>query len=101
MTHAALFICALLSASAADASALTSGAHADTTQLRRELERIVAGHRGVVGISMRNLANGESLSLRGDETFPTASLIKVPVLVTLMDEVNRGRIGLREKTTMV
>jgi len=50
---------------------------------------------------MRNLANGESLSMRGDETFPTASLIKVPVLVTLMDEVNRGRIGLREKTTMV
>ncbi|MGH7506407.1 MAG: serine hydrolase, partial [Longimicrobiales bacterium] len=74
---------------------------ADTVQLRRELERIAADHRGVVGISMRNLSNGESLSIRGDEPFPSASLIKVAILVTLLDEVHHGRMSLDERVSLI
>lgn len=75
--------------------------HADTVELRRELERIAAAHAGVAGISMRNLETGESVSIRGHETFPSASLIKVGVLVTLLDEVEQGRIRLDERSTMI
>lgn len=85
----------------AESTAGTRPAAADTAALRRTLERVTAGYRGVVGISMRNLASGETLSLRGHETFPTASLIKVPILVTLLDEVHQGRMALDERTTMI
>lgn len=85
----------------AESTAGTRPAAADTVALRRALERVTAGYRGVVGISMRNLASGETLSLRGHETFPTASLIKVPILVTLLDEVHQGRMALDERTTMI
>src|SRR5690606_5759361 len=74
----------------AESAGDTQSATADTATLRRTLERVTAGYRGVVGISMRNLASGETLSLGGHETFPTASLIKVPILVTLLDEVHEG-----------
>lgn len=74
---------------------------ADTARLRAELERIVADHAGTVGISMRNLATAERLSIRGDETFPTASLIKVAQLVALLDEVEEGRMRLDERSTMI
>jgi beta-lactamase class A len=74
---------------------------ADTTQLRRELERITARHAGVTGISVRNLATGESLSIRGEETFPSASLIKVAILVTLLDEVHQERVRLDERSTLI
>ncbi len=60
-------------------------ARADTAGLRHTLETIAASHHGVVGYSVQNLDTGERLSLRGDETFPTASLIKVAILVTLYD----------------
>jgi beta-lactamase class A len=73
----------------------------DPAQLRRRLEALAAGHEGVVGISVRNLATGESISIRGEETFPSASLIKVAVLVTLLDEVQRGRVSLDERSTMI
>jgi beta-lactamase class A len=73
----------------------------DTAALRAELERIAASHAGVVGISLRNLDTGEALSLRGHETFPSASLIKVAVLVTLLDHVHHGRMSLDERTTMI
>jgi len=53
--------------------------------LRRTLDSLSAAHRGVVGYSITNLDTGEHLEQRGDETFTTASLIKVPILVTLFD----------------
>jgi beta-lactamase class A len=82
----------------ASAPAPASG---DTTALRRSLEALVRGYPGVAGISVRNLRTGESLSFRGHETFPSASLIKVAVLVTLLDEVQKGTIGLDERMGMV
>lgn len=74
---------------------------ADTAALRRELGKIVAAHHGVVGYSIHNLDTGERLSLRGDETFPTASLIKVPILVTLYDLVEKGKISLDDPLTLL
>jgi beta-lactamase class A len=76
-------------------------ASADTAQLRRALEQVTAGYRGVVGISVRNLATSESLSIRGHETFPSASLIKTQVLVAFLEEVERGRMRLDERVSMV
>jgi beta-lactamase class A len=76
-------------------------ATADTAGLRARLESLAADHDGVVGISVRNLETGESISIRGDETFPSASLIKVAVLVTLLDEVAAGRVELAERSTLI
>lgn len=74
---------------------------ADTAALRRSIEQITRGYEGVVGVSVRNLRTGESLSIRGAETFPTASLIKVAVLVALLDEVRKGSIRLDDPLTMI
>jgi beta-lactamase class A len=73
----------------------------DTVTLRRTLEQIAAGHAGVVGISMRNLETEASLSIRGHETFPSASLIKVPLLVALLEEVEQGRMRLDERVRLI
>jgi beta-lactamase class A len=79
----------------------TASAPSDTAALRATLGRIVAAHHGVVGYSIRDLDTGEELSLRGDETFPTASLIKVPILVTLYDLVEQGKISLDDPLTIL
>jgi beta-lactamase class A len=89
---------AVLLAAPAAAQARTP---ADTAGLRRSIEQITRGYQGVVGVSVRNLATGESLSIRGAETFPTASLIKVAVLVALLDEVRKGTIRLEDPLTMI
>lgn len=67
--------------------------------LQRELERLVAGFRGDVGIYVRHLPTGATAAIRPDEIFPTASQIKVPLLVRLFDRVERGE--LRLDTTLV
>jgi beta-lactamase class A len=74
---------------------------ADTARLRLELEQIAASHEGVTGISVRNLATGAAISIRGQETFPSASLIKVPILVAMLEEVQQGRMRLDERVSMI
>ncbi len=73
----------------------------DPEPLRQALERLAADHAGVVGMSVRNLATGESVSIRGHETFPSASLVKVAILVTLLDEVAAGRVDLAERSGLI
>ena len=78
----------------------TGFVRADTAKLHQTLDGIATSHRGVVGYTVHNLDTGERLSLRGDEKFPTASLIKVAVLVTLFDLVEKGTMSLDDRVTM-
>jgi beta-lactamase class A len=79
----------------------SSVARADTSRLHRTLDSLARAHHGVVGYTVHNLDTGERMSLRGDETFPTASLIKVAVLVTLFDLVDKGQVSLDDKLTLL
>jgi beta-lactamase class A len=74
---------------------------ADTAALRRTLDSIADAHHGVVGYSVIDLGTGARISRRGDETFPTASLIKVPILVTVYDLVAKGQLSLDDPLTVL
>jgi len=74
---------------------------ADTARLHKTLDSLAAAHHGVVGYAVRDVDGGARLSLRGDETFPTASLIKVAVLVTLYDLAEHGQISLDDPVTLL
>lgn len=69
--------------------------------LRPELEARIARHPGTVALSVVDLSSGESLSLRGDEPFPSASIIKLPVLVELFQQVEAGRLRLEDPITLI
>jgi beta-lactamase class A len=74
---------------------------ADTAALRRVLDSIADAHHGVVGYSVIDLENDARLSRRGDETFSTASLIKVAILVTVYDMVSKGDLSLDDQLTVL
>lgn len=74
---------------------------ADTAALHRTFESLANAHHGVVGYTVHNLDTGERFERRGDETFSTASLIKVPVLVTVYDLVEKGLLGLDDPLTVL
>lgn len=90
-------------------------ARADTARLRRALETLAntyegvapgpgatpVARRGVVGYAVHNLDTGERLERRADETFPTASLVKVPVLVTVFDLVEKRLLSLDDPLTVL
>jgi len=94
-------LAALACAASLGAQTATSFTHADTSALHRTLDAIAAAHHGVLGYSVLNLDTGERMALRGDETFPTASLIKVPILVTLYDLAEQKKLSLDDPLTVL
>ncbi|MEO8575864.1 MAG: serine hydrolase [Gemmatimonadales bacterium] len=74
---------------------------ADTATLHHKLDSIAAAHRGVVGYSVIDIENNVRFNRRGDETFPTASLIKVPILVTVYDLVAKGQLSLDDPLSVL
>lgn len=76
-------------------------ARADTAKLHRTLDSLSDAHHGVVGYAVVNLETGERLSRNADEPFPTASLIKVPIAVALMEQVAAGQLSLDDRITVL
>lgn len=66
----------------------TSGMHS--------LEAICAPFPGRVGLAALNLQTGAEYLFNAEAAFPTASTIKLPVLVTLMQQVSKGLASLDE-----
>lgn len=75
--------------------------HADTAALRHALDSISDAHHGIVGYALSNLETGERITRRGEEPFPTASLIKVPIAVALMEQVAAGQLSLDDRITVL
>lgn len=53
---------------------------------------LVRGFNGDVGIYVRHLKSGRTAAIRADELFPTASMVKVPILLGTFDAVTKGRL---------
>jgi beta-lactamase class A len=62
--------------------------------LSARLEGVTRGFRGEVGIYVRHLPTGAMVAVNADSVFPTASLVKIPILLALYDQVERGRLDL-------
>ncbi|HEY1951446.1 MAG TPA: serine hydrolase [Gemmatimonadaceae bacterium] len=97
---AGLLACAAARSGSAGARGLQV-VHADTAALRKKLDSIADAHHGIVGYSVIDLETGERISRRGDETFPTASLIKVAILTTVYDLVAKGQLSLDDPLTVL
>ena len=52
----------------------------------------VGGPNARVGVAALNLVSGERLALKADESFPSASVMKLPILVELERQVAAGSI---------
>jgi beta-lactamase class A len=81
---------------------LASASSCATPNARRGLlqelcESIAEGFDGDVGIYVRHLETGETAAVRADELFPTASLIKVPILCATFDALERGELEYHAK----
>jgi beta-lactamase class A len=64
-----------------------------------EIERLADATGGIVGVAATQLGTGRHIGYREDELFPTASVIKLPLLVTLYEDAIAGRIDLSERVT--
>ncbi|MGV3538273.1 MAG: serine hydrolase [Rufibacter sp.] len=62
-------------------------------KLTQKLEALTKDFKGDVGIYVKHLKTGKTVAINADTLFPTASMIKVPIMVAMFDKIERGEIN--------
>lgn len=62
-------------------------------KLQKKIEEAIKGFNGNIGIYVKNLRTGKTASVNADTIFPTASIVKVPILIGIMDKIQRGDLA--------
>lgn len=75
-------------------------AAASTQSLELQLKEIIAAHHGHVGLFATNLKTGQVVAINADAPVPTASVIKLTVLMEAIEQVRAGKAHLEEKLTL-
>ena len=65
----------------------SNGTVVDVTTAEEELKTLVNEFQGDVGIYVRHLPSGNEISIDADSLFPTASMVKVPIMLALFDRI--------------
>jgi len=89
-----LFCCLLVAILGFELSA------ASAADLATVLEPLISGHQGKVAVVIRHLDTGEQFAWRADEVQPTASLIKLPVMVAAYRMADAGQLDLTKSLTL-
>lgn len=69
-------------------------------RLKIQVEGVIHGVEGKVGLAVKHLESGIELYLNGDTLFPMASVFKVAILVEVMEEVKEGTLSLEEEISI-
>ena len=89
----------LFAAAAIGALTVVAGASRPSS-LEARIAAIAASFPGEMGVAVRDLSGGGETSVRGDKRFPTASLIKLAVMVETYHRMAEGTLA-RDKTIEV
>lgn len=67
-------------------------AQKEDRKLTAKLTELANAFHGEVGIYVEHLKTGRFVAINADTVFPTASIVKVPLLVGLFDKIEKGEI---------
>lgn len=61
-------------------------------KLTQKIQELVKDFRGDAGIYVKNLKTGKVAAYNADSIFPTASTVKVPIMVGIFDKIEKGQL---------
>ena len=66
-------------------------------KLQGKIEILIKGFKGNIGVYVKNIRKGSIVSINADSIFPTASMIKVPILIGIMDKISKGELNYHQE----
>ncbi|WP_266367535.1 serine hydrolase [Tellurirhabdus rosea] len=65
--------------------------------LTQKLAVLLQGFNGQAGVYVRHLKTGKVVQLNADTTFPTASTVKIPIMIGVMDKIHKGELSYQQE----
>jgi beta-lactamase class A len=69
-------------------------------RLKKQIEGIIHGTEGEVGVAAKHLESGQELDVNGNMYFPMASVFKVPILVEVLAQIKEGKFTLKDEISI-
>lgn len=61
-------------------------------KLLREITDTIKGFHGDIGVYIKNLKNNKTVAINADTIFPTASMVKIPILIGIEDKISKDQL---------
>jgi len=66
-------------------------------KLQKQLVELVKGFNGDLGIYVHDMAHNKSAGIQADTIFPTASIVKIPILIGVMSKMQAGELNYHQR----
>jgi beta-lactamase class A len=68
-------------------------------KLQKEVQESIKGFSGDIGVYIKNIKNNKTVMVNADTIFSTASMVKIPILIGIMDKINKGELDYHQNLT--
>lgn len=68
-------------------------------KLQAQIQELVKGFNGDVGIYVKELKSGKTAFYQADTVFPTASMVKIPILIGIMSQMEQQKLDYHQNLT--
>lgn len=66
-------------------------------KIQKKIEETIKGFNGNIGIYIKDLKTNKVVSINADTVFPTASMVKVPILIGIMNKIDKGELDYHQE----
>ena len=80
-------------------SCLAVSAQRTDKPLQNEIANLVNGFNGKVGVYVYDIRKDKTAAVNADSLFPTASMVKIPILIGIMHKINNGELSYHQEMT--
>jgi beta-lactamase class A len=74
--------------------------HGLTQDLRSKIYQIIHSVRADVGVGIKHLENGDTITFSGRKPFPMQSVYKFPLAVAVLKQIDKGNLSLEQKVSV-
>ncbi len=66
-------------------------------KLQKSVQALVNDYKGDIGIYIKSLKTGKVVQINADTVFPTASIVKVPILIGIINKIKLGELSYHQE----
>ena len=74
-----------------------SAAQKKDLKLQKQVEELTRNFKGDIGIYIHDLKHNRTVSINADTIFPTASVVKIPILIGIMSKIQTGELNYHQR----
>ena len=66
-------------------------------KLQKNVQALVNDYKGDIGIFIKSLKTGKAVQINADTVFPTASIVKIPILIGIINKIKFGELSYHQE----